>query len=114
MFSQPLFTRGCAPVAKRSSRTNCCLRCATNSAAMLSPNMAVDKNPRPAGPCVVVIFGASGDLTKRLLIPAIYHLKRAGLLPEQFAILGVARSDDSSDSLRRNLRAAVDEFAGQT
>ena len=51
------------------------------------------QNSSPAGPCVLVIFGASGDLTKRLLIPAIYHLKRSGLLPESFAIVGVARRE---------------------
>src|SRR6202167_3608235 len=44
-------------------------------------------------PCVVVIFGASGDLTKRKLLPALYHLEQAGLLPEDFAVVGVARRD---------------------
>src|SRR5271163_364639 len=47
-------------------------------------------------PCVVVIFGASGDLTKRKLLPALYHLEQAGLLPEDFAVVGVARRDLSS------------------
>ena len=42
-------------------------------------------------PCVVVIFGASGDLTKRKLLPALYHLEQAGLLPAEFAVVGVAR-----------------------
>src|SRR3984893_2865393 len=42
-------------------------------------------------PCVVVIFGTSGDLTKRKLLPALYHLEQAGLLPEDFAVVGVAR-----------------------
>src|SRR6185437_15140050 len=42
-------------------------------------------------PCVVVIFGASGDLTKRKLLPALYHLEQAGLLPSEFAVVGVAR-----------------------
>ncbi len=42
-------------------------------------------------PCVVVIFGASGDLTKRKLLPALYHLEQGGLLPEKFAVVGVAR-----------------------
>ena len=39
----------------------------------------------------MVIFGASGDLTKRKLLPALFHLEQAGLLPEKFAIVGVAR-----------------------
>ena len=42
-------------------------------------------------PCIVVIFGASGDLTKRKLLPALYHLEQSGLLPEDFAVVGVAR-----------------------
>ncbi len=44
-------------------------------------------------PCIVVIFGASGDLTKRKLLPALYHLEQASLLPENFAVVGVARRD---------------------
>jgi glucose-6-phosphate 1-dehydrogenase len=46
---------------------------------------------RTPDPCVVVIFGASGDLTKRKLLPALYHLQQGGLLPGDFAVLGVAR-----------------------
>jgi len=46
---------------------------------------------RKPDPCVVVIFGASGDLTKRKLLPALYHLDQAGNLPEKFAVVGVAR-----------------------
>ena len=42
----------------------------------------MEPQARPADPCVLVIFGSSGDLTKRLLIPALYNLRRAGLLPE--------------------------------
>jgi glucose-6-phosphate 1-dehydrogenase len=42
-------------------------------------------------PCIVVIFGASGDLTKRKLLPALYHLEQSGLLPKNFAVVGVAR-----------------------
>ncbi|MCL2659725.1 MAG: glucose-6-phosphate dehydrogenase (NADP(+)), partial [Acidobacteriaceae bacterium] len=46
---------------------------------------------RAPDPCIVVIFGASGDLTKRKLLPALYHLEQGGLLPSCFAVLGVAR-----------------------
>src|SRR5260370_3106236 len=46
---------------------------------------------RTPDPCIVVIFGASGDLTKRKLLPALYHLEQSGLLPEDFAVGGVAR-----------------------
>lgn len=47
-------------------------------------------------PCIVVIFGASGDLTKRKLLPALYHLDQQGLLPQNFAVVGVARRDLSA------------------
>ena len=47
----------------------------------------------PAGPCCLVIFGASGDLTHRLLVPALYNLAAGGLLPDAFAIIGIARRD---------------------
>jgi glucose-6-phosphate 1-dehydrogenase len=46
---------------------------------------------RRPDPSIVVIFGASGDLTKRKLLPALYHLQQSGFLPEDFAVLGVAR-----------------------
>ncbi|HXE80926.1 MAG TPA: glucose-6-phosphate dehydrogenase [Vicinamibacterales bacterium] len=46
----------------------------------------------PAPPCVMVIFGASGDLTRRKLLPALYHLRRDGQLNEQFIVLGSART----------------------
>jgi glucose-6-phosphate 1-dehydrogenase len=54
------------------------------------------KDERIPEPCVVVIFGASGDLTKRKLLPALYHLEQSGLLPADFAVVGVARRDLSS------------------
>src|SRR6201996_586613 len=54
------------------------------------------KQERIPEPCVVVIFGASGDLTKRKLLPALFHLEQQGLLPEEFAVVGVARRDLSA------------------
>ena len=66
--------------------------------------------PRPAGPCAFVIFGASGDLTKRLLIPALYHLKRTRLLPEDFALIGVSRAELSDDQFRAAIAASVHEL----
>ena len=53
-------------------------------------NEGKEKVPEP---CIVVIFGASGDLTKRKLLPALYHLEQQNLLPENFAVVGVARRD---------------------
>jgi glucose-6-phosphate 1-dehydrogenase len=72
-------------------------------------------------PGVVVIFGASGDLTKRKLLPALFHLQQAGLLPEEFAIVGVARRHlenefpaDMKDGILKfggvSADASVDEF----
>src|SRR6202012_1578540 len=54
------------------------------------------QNERVPDPCIVVIFGASGDLTKRKLLPALFHLKQQNLLPEDFAVVGVARRDISA------------------
>ena len=47
---------------------------------------------RPGDPCVMVIFGASGDLTKRKLIPALYNLAKDNLLSKEFAVVGIARN----------------------
>lgn len=59
---------------------------------------------------IYVIFGASGDLTKRKLIPAIYSLFAQNLLPENFALLGVSRSKFSDDEFRKNMNSAINEF----
>ena len=57
-------------------------------------------------PCVIVIFGASGDLTKRKLLPALYHLEQSGLLPEKFAVVGVARRP-LGDSFAADMRDGI-------
>jgi glucose-6-phosphate 1-dehydrogenase len=67
---------------------------------------------RPAGPSTLVIFGAAGDLTKRLLIPALYNLRRSKLLPDAFAVIGVARSNKEDDAFRRDLFSSLCEFSG--
>jgi len=74
----------------------------------MNPDM---DNPQPPAPCTFVIFGASGDLTKRLLIPALYHLKRAKLLPEDFALIGVSRSTESDEEFRTRLAADLRELS---
>src|SRR4029450_7530781 len=66
---------------------------------------------RPAPPCTVVIFGAAGDLTKRKLLPALYNLKVAGLLPREFAIVGVARRAQTHDQFRDEQTRSIREFA---
>ena len=65
---------------------------------------------RPAAPQAIVIFGASGDLTKRKLLPAFFHLYLEGMLPEQFAIVGYARTVFTDEEFREHARNAVKEF----
>ena len=60
------------------------------------------KEPPPD--CAIVIFGANGDLTKRLIIPALYNLARTGMLPEKMALIGVDHNDKTSDQWRDGLR----------
>lgn len=62
-------------------------------------------------PCILVIFGAAGDLTKRKLIPALYNLRKNDLLPDNFAIIGVARAEMSDEEFRSRLRDDMKEFA---
>jgi glucose-6-phosphate 1-dehydrogenase len=59
---------------------------------------------------VVVIFGATGDLTRRKLLPALFRLSQQRVIPAEFAILGTARQTLSDDEFRENMRAAVEEF----
>ncbi|HVE41209.1 MAG TPA: glucose-6-phosphate dehydrogenase [Planctomycetota bacterium] len=65
---------------------------------------------RPAGPCCLVIFGATGDLTRRKLLPALYFLADRGLLQRAFAVIGIARTKLSQAAFRNNARAAIREF----
>lgn len=67
---------------------------------------------KPADPCVMVIFGATGDLTKRKLFPALYNLAKSGHLPDRFAIVGVGRQEMLSDEFRDQMIANLKEFAG--
>jgi glucose-6-phosphate 1-dehydrogenase len=60
--------------------------------------------------CVLVIFGATGDLTHRKLVPALYSLSHQRLLPPQFALVGFARRDWSDDFFREEMRKGVEEF----
>src|SRR3984893_4786767 len=58
---------------------------------------------KSAGPCVFVLFGAAGDLTKRKLVPALLNLVRAKLLPDNFAVLGVSVDDLSLEDFRNQI-----------
>ena len=64
-----------------------------------------------ASPCAIVIFGASGDLAKRKLIPAVYEMAREKLLPEKFVLVGYARSEMSDEQYRAECADAVSKFA---
>src|SRR5579872_1141653 len=65
------------------------------------------KSPPP--PCAIVIFGANGDLTKRLIIPALYNLARTQLLPKSLALVGVDHNKRTSEEWRAQLK----DFLGQ-
>src|SRR5215813_4080590 len=64
-----------------------------------------------ASPCLMTIFGATGDLTKRKLLPALCNLAQEGLLPENFAIVGVAVNDFTTESFRQKLSEDVPNFS---
>jgi glucose-6-phosphate 1-dehydrogenase len=65
----------------------------------------------PGDPCTIVIFGASGDLTKRKLLPALYNLKALKLLPENFAVIGVAVSESNDELFRTQITSDIQQFA---
>src|ERR1041384_1140068 len=62
-------------------------------------------------PCSIVIFGASGDLTARKLIPALYHLFKEKQMPPSFRVVGFARREKTDDSWRQELREALNQFS---
>jgi glucose-6-phosphate 1-dehydrogenase len=68
---------------------------------------------KTAEPCVMVIFGATGDLTKRKLFPALYNLAKDKFLPENFAIVGVGRQEMETKEFRQKVLADLKEFVGE-
>jgi glucose-6-phosphate 1-dehydrogenase len=83
----------------------------TGSAAAREGGSKAETAPLPPA-STLVVFGGAGDLTKRLLAPALYNLKRAKLLPEQFAVIGVAHHDMDDGSFRQALRSGVHDLVG--
>ena len=75
----------------------------------LREGLRLDRTPEP---CTMVIFGASGDLTKRKLVPALYSLAQQSLLPGGFSIVGAARTPMSSEDFRARMKEAVHHFLG--
>src|ERR1700736_2861451 len=74
----------------------------------LREGLRLERTPEP---CVMVIFGASGDLTKRRLIPALYNLSREHLIPPGFSVVGFARRDLGDERFRQNLLEGVNHFS---
>jgi glucose-6-phosphate 1-dehydrogenase len=73
-------------------------------------NSSQQPTQKPTNPCVMVIFGIAGDLTKRLLYPAICNLGGEGLLNENFCIVGVAKEAFNNESFREQLKKDINEF----
>jgi len=69
------------------------------------------KRAMPTQCCVLVIFGITGDLSRRKLVPALYHLELAGALGERFAVVGVSRSAGDAEALRERLRENAEKFS---
>lgn len=80
---------------------------------MTIQNQVSAESPKPAPPCTMVIFGASGDLTKRKLLPALVNLAGEGLLSQQFAIVGFAFDQMNTDSFRELLTKEINEFSAE-
>jgi glucose-6-phosphate 1-dehydrogenase len=75
------------------------------------PNQTQLTNQKKPDPCSFVIFGATGDLTHRLVLPSLYNLEATGLLPDKFCVVGVARKGTSSDDLRDSLMKGLRQYA---
>jgi glucose-6-phosphate 1-dehydrogenase len=72
------------------------------------------REPRPTDPCAMVIFGAGGDLTKRLVVPALYNLARTKVLPEKFALIGVDLAQGNAESWREHLYEMLKSYVGNS
>src|ERR1700694_5687429 len=75
------------------------------------PMTAASPTQKNPDPCSFVIFGVSGDLAHRLVIPALYNLAATDLMPDRFCVVGVARKGMSNDDLRKSLMKGLHEFA---
>src|ERR1700737_3038132 len=116
-----------------SSRRNFCRQCVSNLAATSKRKTGTEERaevPRKilevervsmtanhsvstpkASPCVIVIFGATGDLTMRKLIPALCNLAQDELLSKQFAIIGFAGNDQTTESFRKTMAEEIPKYA---
>ncbi|HET9614031.1 MAG TPA: hypothetical protein VFP22_04385, partial [Candidatus Limnocylindrales bacterium] len=106
-----------APRTKDAPRTMRDLRLAHQSRRRTPPR--VDDNPLREGlrlervpdPCILVLFGATGDLAHRKVVPALYQLWRTNLLPHEFCVVAIGRRPYDDESLRKDLRASLEKFS---
>ncbi len=75
-----------------------------------APNAAPNSTMPPADACAMVLFGATGDLARRLVIPALYDLEHAGMLADGFTLIGVARGEPEGQNWPREMRSSLDEI----
>src|SRR5271170_5945070 len=80
-----------------------------NAQLLASPQR---RQASPADPCAMVIFGAGGDLTRRLVVPALYNLSRTRILPKNFALIGVDLAEGTAESWRDHLYQMLKSFVG--
>jgi glucose-6-phosphate 1-dehydrogenase len=80
----------------------------TSAAALAQPQRV----GRPGDPCVMVIFGAAGDLTRRKLFPALYNLARQQLLSREFAVVGLSHGEMSTEQFRQWVADDIKHYAG--
>jgi glucose-6-phosphate 1-dehydrogenase len=76
-----------------------------------NPLQDADQISKVPEPCILVIFGATGDLTARKLVPALYNLAREGQLPSHFACVGFARREKTNEGFRDEMLEAVNKFS---
>ncbi len=74
----------------------------------LRTGLLLEKIPAP---CSIVVFGATGDLTSRKILPAIYNLRRAGLLPAEATVVGFSRRQLSDQDFRKLAKGSLDEHS---
>src|ERR1700728_3762145 len=112
--SRPSLRRALPPSDDRQTTPSALLD--TSEASLVDPggsaNAPQEVVGAPAGPCTMVIFGGGGDLTKRLLVPALYNLSHTGLLPEHFAIVGVDAVDQDVAAWTKSLHDMLQSFVG--
>ena len=83
--------------------------CAVND--IITSECGISNDRKTLDACTIVIFGASGDLTARKLIPALYHLYKENQMPPAFRVVGFARREKDSALWRAELRTALDQFS---